>query len=76
MVIVAGGMIISFVRPMMELKEVLTRLDSTIKNLDKFVTDLNTKNDKEHDILFDESRNLSERLLKLETEYKMEHGKE
>jgi len=74
--VVAGIALIGFVKPMVDLKAVLVRLEITLKNLETTMGANYTDNRKDHDVIFSELRRHGDRLLTLETEHEHNHWEE
>ena len=62
-----GVTIMAFLKPILELRSILTRLEETLKMLQKVIEDDKMGNTKEHDIFFKFMRDTQNRLAIIET---------
>ena len=74
--VVTSTALIAFIKPLTDLKSVLVRLEETIKNIERMMDYNQQLNAKEHDLLFEQVRALTDRVNKLEIEsYHVNGGK-
>ena len=74
--VVTSTALIAFIKPLTDLKSVLVRLEETIKNIERMMDYNQQLNVKEHDLLFEQVRALTDRVNKLEIEsYHVNGGK-
>lgn len=78
LIVVSSITIVSFLKPILKISNLLAKLELTLESMIKIVDDNNLNNRKEHDELYEGIKELSEivhelreKLIKLETEHKM-----
>lgn len=67
----SGVTIIAFLKPILELRSILTRLEETLKMLQKVIDEDKLGNQKAHDIFFKFMRDTQNRLAIIETRCKL-----
>ena len=74
-IIVAGRPIVSASNLLTSLSTVVDAIKETVAEIKDMLALTNEKNERDHNILFEQHRLLDIRLTTLETEHKHEHGK-
>lgn len=74
-IIVAGRPIVSASNLLTSLSTVVDAIKETVAEIKEMLALTNEKNERDHNILFEQHRLLDIRLTTLETEHKHEHGK-
>lgn len=75
-IIVCGVTIMAFLKPILELRSILTRLEETLKMLQKVIDEDKLGNQKAHDTFFKFMRDTQERLTIIETRCKFKEEQE
>ena len=75
-IIVCGVTIMAFLKPILELRSILTRLEETLKMLQKIIDDDKIGNTKAHDTFFKFMRDTQNRLAIIETRCKLKEDQE
>lgn len=67
-VVIGLGALIVLAKPLMDLRGVLVRLEETLKSLEKIMSINQERNDKDHNIIFDQLRDHEKRISQIENE--------